>query len=225
MSVDAGAPDASAPELSGPDVIAQAAAATRAGELIVFPTDTVYGVATRPDDPAATARLFEAKRRPRDLELPVLAASVNEVRALARFDDDVERLAAACWPGGLTLVLRRTPASAAWDLGGDPLTVGIRIPHHPLAQVLLAAAGPLAVTSANRSGVPPAFTCEELEATFGDAVRFYLCQDTPPAGTPSTVLDLAHGPARLLRRGAVAPEVIARLLSAHRPLLDSPLSP
>jgi L-threonylcarbamoyladenylate synthase len=207
------------------DVIAQAAAAAKAGKLVVFPTDTLYGIGTRPDDPAATARLFDAKRRPRELELPVLAASVNEVRDLAVLEDAAERLANACWPGGLTLVLRRTPMSAAWDLGGDPETIGVRVPRHPLARSLLAAAGPLAVTSANRSGQPPASTCEELEATFGEAVALYLCQDVPPAGTPSTVVDLAHGPARLLRAGAVAPEVIAQLLSAEGPLLDSPLSP
>jgi L-threonylcarbamoyladenylate synthase len=207
------------------DVIGQAAAAAKAGELIVFPTDTVYGIGTRPDDPAATARLFDAKRRPRELELPVLAASVNEVRALAVFDDDAERLAAACWPGGLTLVLRRAPMSAPWDLGGDPGTVGVRIPDHPLARSLLAAAGPLAVTSANRSGRPSPSSCEDLEAIFGEAVTLYLCQDDPPAGTPSTVVDLAHGEPRLLRAGAVASEVVARLLSAEGPLLDSPLSP
>jgi L-threonylcarbamoyladenylate synthase len=207
------------------DVLAQAAAAVRAGELVVFPTDTVYGIGTRPDDAAATARLFDAKHRPRELELPVLAASLSEVRTLAVLDDDAERLAAACWPGGLTLVLRRTAMSAAWDLGGDVETVGVRIPRHPLARSLLAAAGPLAVTSANRSGQPTASTCDDLEAVFGDTVRFYLCQDDPPVGVPSTVMDLAHGPARLLRAGAVAPEVIARLLSAEGPLLDSPLSP
>jgi L-threonylcarbamoyladenylate synthase len=207
------------------DVIAQAAAATKAGQLVVFPTDTVYGIGTRPDDPAATARLFEAKRRSRGLELPVLAASLNEVRALAVVSPDAERLAAACWPGGLTLVLPRAPLSAAWDLGGDPETIGVRIPHHPLARALLAAAGPLAVSSANRSGEPPASTCEELEAAFGEAVALYLCQDVAPAGTPSTVMDLAHGPARLLRAGAIAPEAIMRLLSAQGPLLDSPLSP
>lgn len=207
------------------DVIAQAAAAAKAGELVVFPTDTVYGIGTRPDDPAAIARLFDAKRRPRELELPVLAASVNEVRSLAVFGEGAERLAATCWPGGLTLVLRRAPSSAAWDLGGDPETIGVRIPHHPLARALLAAAGPLAVTSANRSGRPPASTCEDLEATFGDTVALYLCQDVPPAGVPSTVVDLAHGAAQVLRAGAVAPEVVARLLSGEAPLLDSPLSP
>jgi L-threonylcarbamoyladenylate synthase len=208
-----------------PGPIADAAAAVRAGRLVVFPTDTVYGIGTRPDDAAATARLFDAKRRPRHLELPVLAATVGEMRRLAGFDDRAERLAATYWPGGLTLVLARTSASAGWDLGGDPGTVGVRIPHHPLTLALLAQTGPMAVTSANRSGEPPAETCDALEAAFGDDVAIYLCQEEPPAGTASTVVDLAHGDVRVLREGAVAAEAVARLLSGKDPLLDSPLSP
>lgn len=207
------------------DPIGEAAEAARAGRLVVFPTDTVYGIGTRPDDAGATSRLFEAKRRPRHLELPVLAASVNEMRGLAVFDERAERLAGACWPGGLTLVLPRSQRSAGWDLGGDPETVGVRIPHHPLALALLAAVGPMAVTSANRSGEPTGATCDELEATFADAVSIYLCQEDPPHGTPSTVVDLAHGPVRVIREGAVASDAVARLLSAEGPLLDSPLSP
>jgi L-threonylcarbamoyladenylate synthase len=208
-----------------PGPIADAAAAVRAGRLIVFPTDTVYGIGARPDEPHATARLFEAKRRPRHLELPVLAATIEEMRGVATFDERAERLAGAWWPGGLTLVLRRAPAAAGWDLGGDPETVGVRVPHHPLSLALLAETGPMAVTSANRSGEPPAETCDELETAFGDDVAIYLCQEDPPAGTASTVVDLAHGAPRVLREGAVAPKAIARLLSAQDPLLDSPFSP
>jgi L-threonylcarbamoyladenylate synthase len=207
------------------DPVAEAAEAARAGRLIVLPTDTVYGVGTRPDDPAATARLFEAKARPRDLELPILAATAAEARAVARFDDRAERLAGACWPGALTLVLPRTEASARWELGGDPATVGVRVPHHPLALAVLAAAGPLAVTSANRSGSPPARTCDDLRAAFGDAVEIYLCQDEPLEGVASSIIDLAHGPARLLRAGSVTPEAIERLLPGEGPLLDSRPSP
>jgi tRNA threonylcarbamoyl adenosine modification protein (Sua5/YciO/YrdC/YwlC family) len=197
----------------------------RAGRLVVFPTDTVYGIGTRPDDAGATSGLFEAKHRPRHLEVPVLAATVSELRDVAVFDDRAERLAGACWPGGLTLVLPRASRSAAWELGGAPDTVGVRIPHHPLALALLAAAGPMAVTSANRSGDPPAQTCDELEAVFGDDVAIYLCQEDPPPGTASTVVDLAHGSARVIREGALASAAVARLLSAEGPLLDSPLSP
>ena len=102
------------------DPVADAVAATRRGELVVFPTDTVYGIAARPDEPAATARVFEAKQRPAGLTLPILVASVEEARAVAQLDDRAERLAAALWPGALTIVVLRAPGSRDWDLGGDP---------------------------------------------------------------------------------------------------------
>jgi len=207
------------------DPVAEAADAARRGRLIVLPTDTVYGVGTRPDDPEATARLFEAKARPRGLELPILTATAAEARTVARFDDRADRLAGGCWPGALTMVLPRSALSLGWNLGGDAETVGVRVPRHPLALAVLAATGPLAVTSANRSGSRPARTCDELQAAFGDAVEVYLCQDEPLEGAASTVVDLAHGQARLLRHGAVAPEVIERCLPGEGPLLDSRPSP
>ncbi len=207
------------------DPIAEAAAATRRGELIVLPTDTVYGIGTRPDDRAATARLFAAKQRPRGLTLPVLVASGGEARRLARFDERADRLAAACWPGALTIVLERSPESAEWDLGSDTTTIGLRVPRHPLALAVLAAAGPLAVTSANRSGHPPAATCEELEAVFGDLIGIYLCQDEPLRGEPSAVVDLSGEGVRVLRPGAWSPEALAALSAGEGPLLDSRPSP
>ena len=151
------------------DPIGDAVAAVRRGELVVFPTDTVYGIAARPDDPAATARVFEAKQRPSDLTLPVLVASIEDARAVAQLDDRAERLAAALWPGALTIVVPRAPRSRDWDLGGDPASIGVRIPDHRLARAVLDG-GPLATTSANRSGEGPATTCEELHEVFGDAV-------------------------------------------------------
>ena len=208
--------------LSGP--LRDAATAARRGDLIVFPTDTVYGIGTRPDDPAATARLFEAKRRPHDLELPVLVATVEAARAVAAFDERAERLAAALWPGPLTLVLPRGADASGWDLGGDPATVGVRAPHHPLALALLADTGPLAVTSANLSGRAPAETCDELEATLGDRVAVYLCQELPLAGVASTVLDLAHGPATIIREGSLSREALLEFLPDESSLLDSPSS-
>lgn len=204
------------------DPIADAVAAVRRGELIVFPTDTVYGIGATPHDPAATARLFDAKRRPRGLTFPVLAASLDEARTLARFDDRAERLAAALWPGPLTIVLPRARFSRAWDLGGDAGTIGLRVPSHPLALAVLAATGPLATTSANLSGEPPAATCDELHAAFGDLVAVYLCQEAPLAGAASTVIDLAHPDARVLRVGQVDADHVAELLGGGAPLLDSP---
>jgi L-threonylcarbamoyladenylate synthase len=204
--------------------LGDAAAAARRGELIVFPTDTVYGIGTRPDDPAATARLFEAKGRPRDLELPVLVATVETAHAVAAFDERAERLAAAIWPGPLTLVLPRGADASGWDLGGDPATVGVRAPHHPLALALLADTGPLAVTSANLSGRPPAETCDELQGSFRDKVAVYLCQEDRLPGVASTVLDLAHGPATIIREGSLSREAVIELLPDERSLLDSPSS-
>ena len=199
------------------DPVAQAAEAARAGALVVFPTDTVYGIGTRPDDPAATARLFEAKGRPRDLELPILVASIAEAELIARFDDRARALAGRWWPGPLTLVLPRTSASAEWDLGEDRSTVGVRMQHHPLALALLAATGPLAVSSANRTGAPTPATCDELERVFGEAVAIYLCLDTLLEGHPSTVVDLTGGEPRVLLTGAVDPELIRGFLADDLP--------
>lgn len=204
------------------DPIADAVAAVRSGLLIVFPTDTVYGIGTVPHVAAATARLFDAKRRPRDLTLPVLTPTLEAAGEVARFDDRAERLAAALWPGALTLVLPRTDASASWDLGGDGRTIGVRVPSHPLALAVLAAAGPLATTSANRSGDPPAMTCDELHAVFGDGVAVYLCQEQPLSGAASTVVDLTGRDVRVLRAGGVDAGRIAQLLGGGSPLLDSP---
>ena len=191
------------------DPVADAVAATRRGELVVFPTDTVYGIAARPDDPAATARVFEAKQRPRGL-VPILLASVAEARAVAQLDDRAERLAAALWPGALTIVVPRAPRSRDWDLGGDPASIGIRIPDHRLARAVLGA-GPLATTSANRSGEGPATTCEELHEVFGDAVAVYLCDDGPLVGRASTVVALLGPVPAILRGGNIDPAVVERL--------------
>jgi L-threonylcarbamoyladenylate synthase len=192
------------------DPISQAIAATRRGELIVFPTDTVYGIATAPNDGAATTRLFDAKQRPNDLTIPILAGSIGDAREVGALDDRAERLAAALWPGPLTLVVPRTPRSERWRLGGDDASVGVRIPDHPLARAVLAG-GPLATTSANRSGEPPASTCEELHAIFGDDVALYLCDDAPIVGRASTVVSLLGPEPVILRAGDVDADVVARL--------------
>lgn len=192
------------------DPVADAVAAARRGDLIVFPTDTVYGLATRPDDPAATGRLFDAKNRPRDLTLPVLVSNAGQARAIARFDDRAHRLAQACWPGPLTLVLPRMPASEGWDLGGDAESIGVRVPDHPLALAVLAG-GALATTSANRSGDPPAATCAELVAVFAGDVEVFLCQDDPLQGAASAVVSLLGDQVQILRAGDLGPAAIARL--------------
>lgn len=192
------------------DPVVDAIAAARRGDLIVFPTDTVYGIAARPDDATATDRLFDAKRRPRDLTLPVLVSNAGQAREIARFDDRAARLAQGFWPGALTLVLPRTPASEGWDLGGDRASIGVRVPDHPLALAVLAG-GALATTSANRSGEAPASTCAELLEAFGGDVEVYLCQDDPLVGEPSAVVSLLSDPPEILRGGNLDPAEIARL--------------
>jgi L-threonylcarbamoyladenylate synthase len=182
-----------------------------------------YGLAARPDDPIATARIFDAKRRPRDLSLPILVPSLEAARNVARFDDRADRVASALWPGALTLILPRAETTRAWELGEDIDSIGVRLPRHALALALLELTGPLAVTSANLSGDPPAGTCNELYASFGDQVAVYLCRDEMSQGVASTVLHMAHGEARLLRRGALDVDEIARLIGPEVPLLDSPL--
>jgi L-threonylcarbamoyladenylate synthase len=183
--------------------------------LIVFPTDTVYGIGTRPDDAAATARLFAAKRRSLDLTLPVLVASTDDARHVAVFDDRASRVVAACWPGALTLVLARTDVSRDWELGGDGATIGVRVPDHPVARSLLGRTGPLAATSANRSGEAPGRDHDELVATFGEAVAVYLCGDGSVGGAASTVIDLTRPEPRILRRGDVDPEHVIGLATAR----------
>jgi tRNA threonylcarbamoyl adenosine modification protein (Sua5/YciO/YrdC/YwlC family) len=192
------------------DPVAQAIDATRRGELIVFPTDTVYGIAARPDHGTATERLFDAKRRPHDLTLPVLVGSIDDARAVGVLDQRAERLATELWPGPLTVVVRRTARSAAWELGGDRDSIGLRIPDHRLARAVLAG-GPLATTSANRSGEPPATTCEDLHAAFGEDVALYLCDDAPLVGRASTVVSLLGPEPEILRAGDVDPGVVSRL--------------
>ena len=192
-----------ASEPGGAGAIDAAANAALGGSPIVFPTDTVYGIGTRPDDPVATARLFDVKARPRDLEFPVLVSSLEVAREIATFDGRAEALALRFWAGALTIVLPRTPATRAWDLGGDPETIGVRMPHHPLTLALLARTGPLAVSSANRSGEPTPATCDELREVFGETVAVYLCSDVPLGQVASSVVDMTGDVPRMLRVGAV----------------------
>jgi tRNA threonylcarbamoyl adenosine modification protein (Sua5/YciO/YrdC/YwlC family) len=204
--------------------ILRAAEAVEDGELIVLPTDTVYGLGARPDEPRATRALFAAKGRPSTLALPVLAATGDDARSVGVFDERAERLAATFWPGPLTLVVPRTETSRSWDLGDRPDTVGLRVPSDPLALSVLRKTGPLAVTSANRSGEPEARTCDEARDIFGSHVAVYLRGPEPLAGRPSTVLDLsegARGGARILRRGALTADELARCMGSRGPLLDS----
>jgi L-threonylcarbamoyladenylate synthase len=200
------------------EAVAAAAHALRAGHLVVFPTDTVYGIACRPDEQSATSGLFRAKRRPAGLNLPVLAHSAGEALNLTQANDAATRLAGAFWPGPLTLVLPRAERSMGWFLGEETRTIGVRVPDHPLSRALLERAGPLAATSANISGSAPATDPTALPDAFGEAVAVYVLVSPgsqEPAGSSSTVVDLADDELHVLREGPIDAREIARV--AHIP--------
>ncbi len=200
-------------ELTGPEAEALAAAeeALARGQLVVLPTDTVYGVGVRPDLAGATDLLFRAKGRPRDLTLPVLAAGIEEAGMIGSMDGRAAALASRFWPGAITLVVPRSPVAAAWDLGAERGTVAVRVPDDAVALALLARTGPLAVTSANRSGRPTPEGCDGVRRELGEAVAVYLC-----AGrrwpVPSTIVDLSGPEPRVLRAGAIRPDEVLKAL-------------
>lgn len=179
-----------------------ALAVLNSGGVIVLPTDTVYGVGVSVSAPGAIEKLFELKGRPTSKPIPVLGADIAGLSAVVEFDGSAEGIAERFWPGPLTLVLPRA-AGFSVDLGGDGAEgVAVRVPAHDLALELLRAAGPLAVTSANPSGEPPASTIEEARAYLGAGVGAYLDGGVCD-GAPSSVVSLLDGVA-MLREGPVS---------------------
>ena len=192
-----------------------AAEALARGELLVLPTETVYGLAADARDPSAVARIFEAKGRPRFNPLIAHVADLDGARRLGVFDQRAEMLAGVFWPGPLTLVLPAQPDCPVCDLARAGLdTVAIRAPRHPLAQaVLMAFGGPVAAPSANRSGRPSPTTCADAAAETGEAAAVVLDGGACEVGLESTVLAVSPGaPLRLLRPGGVAREEIEALV-------------
>jgi tRNA threonylcarbamoyl adenosine modification protein (Sua5/YciO/YrdC/YwlC family) len=189
--------------------IADAAAAIRRGELVVLPTDTVYGIGADAFSPNAVRRLLDAKGRGRDVPVPVLVGSWRTVNGLAEdLSDTAKDLIAAFWPGALTLVLRQG-AGLTWDLGDARGTVAVRMPLHPVAIELLAETGPLAVSSANRHGVEAAMTMNEAQSQLGASVAVYLDGGPSADRTPSTIVDLTGPEPLVLREGAVTTAQLA----------------
>lgn len=186
--------------------IATAAAALRRGELVVLPTDTVYGVAADAFNPSAITALLAAKGRGRDMPVPVLVSNMAMLDALVeRVPDRARDLVDAFWPGALTLVLRHT-AHLAWDLGESLGTVAVRMPADPLALELIGQTGPLGVSSANRTGHQPAVTMLDARLQLGAAVAVYLDGGPRDEPVPSTIVDLTGAEPRVLREGAITPE-------------------
>ncbi|MEO7125320.1 MAG: L-threonylcarbamoyladenylate synthase [Nakamurella sp.] len=189
-----------------------AEAAARAGNLVVMPTDTVYGIGADAFNSSAVAALLAAKGRGRDMPVPVLVGSWSTIDGLAQsVSDDARSLIEAFWPGGLSLVIRQAP-SLAWDLGDTGGTVMVRMPMHPVALDLLRAVGPMAVSSANRTGQPPATTSSAAKAQLGMDVAVYLDGGSAPVGVPSTIVDLTGVTPRVLREGAVNVDQIRKVV-------------
>jgi tRNA threonylcarbamoyl adenosine modification protein (Sua5/YciO/YrdC/YwlC family) len=183
--------------------IEEAGAAIRRGELVVIPTDTVYGVAADAFAPYAVEALLAAKGRDRAMPVPVLVASPEMLDALVEdLPASGRSLIDAFWPGALTVVVRHT-AHLSWDLGETRGTVAVRMPNHELARELIAQTGPLAVSSANRTGNLAPSTMLDARLQLGATVAVYL--DGGPSGesVPSTIVDVTAERPRVLRAGAI----------------------
>jgi tRNA threonylcarbamoyl adenosine modification protein (Sua5/YciO/YrdC/YwlC family) len=182
--------------------IAAAIEAVRTGEVVGLPTDTVYGIGVDPLNESAVARLFDLKGRPEHKPVGLLVAGLAQARMVGEIEGLAEQLAIAHWPGALTLVVTPRVILANWVGDTQRHTVGIRVPDHALALELLEACGPLAVTSANRSGGVEATDDSEARAIFGDEVAVYL-PGTAPGGEASTVVDATGARLAILRQGPI----------------------
>ncbi|MBA1837585.1 threonylcarbamoyl-AMP synthase [Corynebacterium sp. zg912] len=194
------------------DGIRAAADAVRAGHCVVLPTDTVYGIGCDAFNNDAVATLLATKHRGPDMPVPVLVGSWVTIQGLVReFTETAKTLVEAFWPGGLSIVVPEAP-SLPWNLGDTRGTVLLRMPNQPLALELLQETGPMAVSSANISGNPPATTATEARQQFGDAVGIYLDGGTAEVGEPSTIIDLSRPNPVILREGAIPSERIGEVL-------------
>jgi len=198
--------------------LAAAATAVQEGELVVLPTDTVYGIGADAFNAKAVTALLAAKGRGRNMPPPVLVGSVAAATALTEslgaFGQD---LIDEFWPGPLTLVFRSSP-TLMWDLGDTLGTVAVRMPLHPVALDLLRRTGPMAVSSANRHSLPAATTVDEAQNQLGDAVMIYLDGGSCADNAPSTILDLTGTVPKLLRAGALSIDELRKVA----PVIDLP---
>jgi L-threonylcarbamoyladenylate synthase len=199
-----------------PEAVARAAELLRAGALVAFPTETVYGLGADATDERAVAAIFAAKGRPHFNPLIVHIPGLEEAKAFAQFDARARRIAAQFWPGPLTLVLPRRAAAGLSLLASAGLdTVALRAPSHPIAQALLCATGrPIAAPSANRSGRVSPTEAAHVAAELSDAIALILDAGRTPVGLESTVLDLTGETPRLLRPGGITLERLQASLGA-----------
>ncbi len=211
MTDSASVMDCTDPATWGP-AIDEAVHVLARGGLVVLPTDTVYGIAADAFAPEAVAALLAAKGRDRQMPPPVLVPDVRTVDGLCDDVPDAARaLMTELWPGALTVICRAQP-SLAWDLGETRGTVAVRMPDHPATLAVLRRTGPLAVSSANRTGFPAALTAAEAVEQLGDAVGLYLDGGRAPGGVASTIVDAtgpADAPMRVVRLGALTVDDLA----------------
>jgi len=194
---------------------AAAVEALRNGGIVALPTDTVYGIAAALAVPGGIGRLFAAKRRPPDKAIMLLLADIAQAEEIGRMTAAATALAAACWPGGLTVVVpQRTDVALPEELTGGARTIALRMPDHPAPRALAAGVGPLPTTSANVSGLPEERTAAGILEQLGDAVDLVLDGGEAHGGPPSTVVDCSAEQARILRVGAISSERIMAILDA-----------
>ena len=186
--------------------LAEAVSVLRAGGLVAFPTDTVYGVAAHAFLPAAVERLYVVKERPLDKAIPLLLGDVEDVDGVVREIPAVaRRLIERFWPGGLTIVLPARSHLPAIVTAGTG-SVALRLPDHAVPRALARALGaPLAATSANLSGQPSPRTAADVVADLGGRIALVLDGGPCPGGVDSTVVDLTVSPPRIARAGAIPP--------------------
>ena len=203
--VDRGAPQR--------DAIEEAGTWIRDGGVIAIPTDTFYGLAADPMNPAAVAARVRGQRPPGEQALPLIAADVAQIaRHIGPLSRVAERLAAHFWPGPLTLLMP-APVALAADVSRGTGQVGVRVPADAIARAVCVASGrPVTATSANISGQPATADPDEVERTLGDVVDFLLDTGRTPGGAPSTVLDITTDEPRVIRAGAVSWDDIQRCL-------------
>jgi len=208
--------------LNRSEAIAAATDAVKSGRLIVLPTDTVYGIAADAFDNGAVANLLAAKGRGRDMPVGVLVGSWHTISGLVySVPDAAHELIRAFWPGALSLVVQQAP-SLQWDLGDARGTVMLRMPLQPVALDVLRAVGPMAVSSANVSGQPPATTAAEAQHQLGDRVDVYLDGGTSEQQAASTILDLTCEVPTILRTGPIGARAIADVLGVDPESLTGP---
>ena len=197
---------------SSPGALQRAAQVLAGGGLVAFPTDTLYGLGASASLPISIERLFTAKDRPLERSIPILIASLEQLEDVAAdVPEAVRRLASAFWPGPLTLIVPRRGDLP--DILGPAPTVGVRVPNHPVALALLQLTGPLAVTSANRSGAEGCTTAEQVEQALAGKVDLILDGGRCPGGVASTVAAHDGRDVSILRQGPISREAIIAALA------------